>query len=160
MREEGSKRRSWDGWNEPGLQNTVYSSDSHTGHRSVCACSLHYQHQPDVITTVIHLSKQYEPGVCSTLIPSVRWIIAASRPIALLGRGHWVCFIMWTWPSTQHHNTTFRHLYRHRLQVCMNFLKSSVARRFGFSRFGFSAQANDFLSIGWMHIVLPPIQWG
>lgn len=46
------------------LQNRAYSTDSLTGQRTVCAGSLHYQHQPDVITTVIHLSKQYQPGVC------------------------------------------------------------------------------------------------
>lgn len=63
------------------LQNTVYSTDSRSGQRTVCAGSLHYQHQSDVITTVIHLSKQYQAGVCSTLIPSAGWIICiASQP--------------------------------------------------------------------------------
>lgn len=39
---------------------------------SVCvrAGSLHDQHWSDVITTLIHLSKQYQPGVCSAPIPS------------------------------------------------------------------------------------------
>lgn len=44
-----------------------------------CAGSLSQRHRPDVVTALIRLSKLFEPGVCSTLLPPERPAAPASR---------------------------------------------------------------------------------